>query len=102
MSMYGKKIASIAGPQETIMATIKRRKLTWFGHVVRHNSLRKTILQDTVQGGRQRNCWFDNIKEWTKLQMSELLTVAKNRQEWRNLTAEVSIHSPQRPQRSRD
>jgi exonuclease III len=100
------KIESITGPQETIMATIKRRKLTWFGHVVRHNNLPKTILQGTVQGGRrrgrQRKCWFDNIKEWTNLQMSELLTVAQNRQEWRNLTAEVSIHSPQRPQRSRD
>jgi hypothetical protein len=43
MSMSGEKIASIAGPQETIMETIKRRKLTEFGHVVRHNSLRLVL-----------------------------------------------------------
>ena len=35
------RISSIAGPQENIMATIKRRKLTWFGHVLRHKSLKK-------------------------------------------------------------
>ena len=29
------RISSIAGPQETITATIKRRKLAWFGHGIR-------------------------------------------------------------------
>ena len=87
------RISSIASPQENIMATIKRRKLAWFGHVFRHNNLPKTILQGTVEGGRrrgrQRKCWFDNVKDWGKLQMSELTTAAQDRQEWRKLSAEV-------------
>ena len=45
-----------------------------------HSSLSKTILQGTLDGGRccgqQRKCWMDNIKEWTSLPMSELLTRA--------------------------
>ena len=54
---------------EPLLATVKRRKLTRFGHVTRHDSLSKTILQDTLEGGRrrgrQRKCWMDNIKMWT-------------------------------------
>ena len=42
-----------------------------FGHATHHNSLDKTILQGTLEGGRccgrQRKCWMDNIKEWTSL-----------------------------------
>ena len=55
--------------QEPLLATVKRRKLAWFGHVTRHESLSKTILQGTVEGwrrrGRQRKCWMGDIKEWT-------------------------------------
>ena len=54
-------------PQEPLLATVQRRKLAWFGHVTRHDSLSKTILQGTLEGGRciglQRKCWMNNIKE---------------------------------------
>ncbi|KAL8610882.1 hypothetical protein ACOMHN_056737 [Nucella lapillus] len=40
--------------QEPLLSVVKRRKLTWFGHVNRHDSLAKTILQGTVEGGRRR------------------------------------------------
>jgi hypothetical protein len=56
---------------------VKRRKLAWFGHVNRHNSLSKTILQGTVQGARrqggQRKKWSDNIKQWTKCSIPKLI-----------------------------
>ena len=58
---------------------------SWFGHVTRHDSFSKTILQGTLKGGRrrgrQRKCWMDNIKEWTFLPMPELLTRASCRKE---------------------
>ena len=42
------------GPiQEPVQATVKRQKLAWFRHVTRHNSLSKTILQGTLEGGRR-------------------------------------------------
>ena len=54
------KINFLVGPQEPLPATVKRRKLAWFGHVTRHDSLFKTILQGTLDGGqhcgRQRRC----------------------------------------------
>ena len=58
------------GRLEPLLATIKRRKRAWFGHVPHHDSLSKTILQDTLEGGRrrgrQRKNLMDNIQEWTK------------------------------------
>ena len=53
--------------KEALPTTVKRRKLAWFGHVTRHDSLSKTILQGTMEGGqrrgRQRKCGVDTIKE---------------------------------------
>ena len=47
------KINFPVGPQKPPLATVKRRKLAWFGHVTRHDSLSKTILQGTLEGGRR-------------------------------------------------
>ncbi|GFR99641.1 endonuclease-reverse transcriptase [Elysia marginata] len=69
-------VVAYVGPQEPLLATVKRRKLAWFGHVTRHDSLSKTILQGTVEGkhrrGRQKKAWCDKIKEWTGMAMYEL------------------------------
>ena len=47
------KINLLVSPQERPPATVKRRKLAWFGHVTRPDSLSKTILQGTMEGGRR-------------------------------------------------
>ena len=75
------KINFLVGPQEPLLATVKRRKLARFGHVTHYSSLSKTILQGTLEGGqrrgRKRKCWMDNLKEWTSLPMPELLASAQ-------------------------
>ena len=61
------QFTTFMGPQQPLLATVKRRKLAWFGHVTRHDSLSKTILQGTSEGGRrrgwQKKCWMDKVKE---------------------------------------
>ena len=42
------KINFLVSSQEPLLVTIKRRKLAWIGHVKRHDSLSKTILQDSL------------------------------------------------------
>ena len=94
------------GPLEPLLATVKRWKLAWFGHVPRHDSLSKTILQGTLEGGRrrgrQRKCWMDNIKEWTSLPIPELLTRTSYRKDWKRISAGSPPHVLRRPSRSRD
>ena len=98
------QVISRAGPQEPLLATIKRRKLTWFGQVTRHNSLPKTILQGTLEGGRKRGrqakSWLDNIKEWTRMDTPTLIRKAEYRASWSRLAHSASLMSPLRPQRS--
>ena len=100
------KINFLVGPQEPLLETVKRRKLEWFGHVTRHDSLSKTILQCALEGGRRcgrpRKCWMDNEKEWTCLPMPEMLTRPSCRKHWKRISAESSVMSPRGPNRPRD
>ena len=79
---------------QPLLKIVKSRKLKWFGHVTRHDSLSKTILQGTVSGGRKRGrprkAWLNNIKEWTNLELPELLTTTQQRNEWRIISLSPS------------
>ena len=83
------KIEELEGKQERILQVVKRRKLQWYGHITRHDSLAKTIFQGTVEGGRKRGkprkSWLSNIKEWTQMDVHSLLSSAQDRQLWRSL-----------------
>ena len=59
---------------EPIVQSIRRRKLKWYGHTIIHDNLSKTIVQCMVAGNRKcgRPKWNDNIKEWSKLNQSDL------------------------------
>ena len=99
-----KRVKDLVGPQEPLLTTVKRRKLVWFGHTTRHNSLSKTIMQGTVAGarkrGRQRKCWIDNIKEWTAMTTQNLLIAANNRDTWRRESVSAASMSPPRRQKT--
>ena len=56
------RINSITDHQQTIVTTLKKSKMAWFGHVLRHDTLTKIILQGTVEGGRRRG---QQRKNWT-------------------------------------
>ena len=56
-------IQQAIGPHEDILTIVKRCKLLWYGYVSRSLGQAKTILQDTVKGGRrqgrQKKRWED-------------------------------------------
>ena len=98
------KIQQATGPHEDLLTIVKRRKLQWYGHVSRSSGLAKTILQDTVKGGRkdrERKRWEDNIKEWTGLELAKSQRAVEYREKWRKLIAKSSV-VPQRPSRLRE
>ena len=99
------KIQQAIGPHEDLLTIAKRRKLQWYGDVSRSSGLAKTILQDTVKGGRrqgrQKKRWEDNIREWTGLEFGKSRRAAENRKNWRKLVAKSSV-VPQRPSQLRD
>ena len=75
------------------MKEIKKRQVKYFGHVKRHNTLIKTILEGKVEGkrarGRQRYKWEDNIKRWTNSSLTECTIKARDRECWRSIAANL-------------
>ena len=47
------RIKQASGLYEDLLSTIKRRKLIWFGHMIRGGGLAKTVLLGTVRGGKR-------------------------------------------------
>ena len=41
-------------PHSELLAMVIAKKLRWFGHVTRSNSISKTILQGSIEGKRRR------------------------------------------------
>ena len=101
------KINSLVGQREPLPATVSRLKLARVRQVTRHNSLSRTILRGTLEGGarrgRQWKCWMDNIKKRTSLPMPGLLTrdLLQKRPE-EDLCRIVPRVPSRRPNRSRD
>ena len=89
------RIGNAIGSYEDLLTSVKRCKLKWYGHVTWSSGLAKTILQETVQGGRWRGRqgkWLkDNIKEWTGLEWNIILWKAKNHKEWRKLVVKSTV-----------
>jgi len=69
------KIRDLVGRREPLLATVKRRKLAFFGHSIRRNSLTKTIIQGSVEGqrrrGRPKKNWL--AKTWKQYTIAYLL-----------------------------
>ena len=78
------EIQQAVRPHEDLQATVKRRKLQWYGHVSCSSVLAKTILQGTEKWGRrqgrQRKRWKDNIRKWTGLEFGKSQRAVKNRE----------------------
>ena len=61
------EVVRLAGPNKSLVNIIKERKIRYYGHLMRHDSLQKKLLEGKIAGkqgrGRPRKKWFDNIKE---------------------------------------
>ena len=88
------EILNHIGRFERLLETIKRRKLQWFGHIVRAENLSTMILEGCVNGargrGRPKRHWLQDITEWSRLSLGELLMKARDRVQWRKLAWRMS------------
>ena len=70
-----------------LATSIKRRKWTFFGHLKRHESLERTILEgrmpNTRGRGRPRRRWSDDIQENLHTETSKAGKMAQDRDKYR-------------------
>ena len=75
------------GNNAEVVDIIKSRKLRYYGHNRRHDSVQRDLLEGRVEGKRSRGrpitTWMDNIKEWTNISMREVVTVALDKNKWK-------------------
>ena len=82
------RVTKEIGPHSELLAMVIT-KLRWFGHVIRSNSMSKTILQGSIEGirrrGRPKMQWQDNIVKWTGLDINKAMRTAENREGWKKI-----------------
>ena len=63
-----------------LVKQIRKRKMKHFGHIIRHNSLEKTIIQGITAGkrgiGRPVRTWERDIEEWARANIGEATRMA--------------------------
>ena len=77
--------------EKRLLTTIQTKKLKYFGHIIRHDSLHRTILDGKVNGsrgrGRPRTTWSTNICQWTDLRYHQAVRKAQRRDEWKTIAS---------------
>ena len=69
-----------------LFGNIVKRKLTFFGHIMRskNNRLVPDIIQGKIEGrrgrGRPRICYIDNVRQWTEMKMGPVIQACQDRE----------------------
>ena len=76
-----------------LLAEVKRRQLVYFGHVKRHNTIQKLVLEGKIAGkkarGRPRKSWIENVVATTGNGINECSELALAREEWRSMVSNL-------------
>ncbi|XP_077974172.1 uncharacterized protein LOC144429830 [Styela clava] len=90
------EVMEMAGYKRSLIQTIRKRQLQFFGHINRANGIKKQILCGKICGtksrGRQRTKHTDSLNNYvTKKESSnnELIRRTNNRLEWKAMIADV-------------
>ena len=82
------------GQQRKPLGRIRERKLKYFGHVMRHNSLEEDVMLGPMPGlrrqGGQRRQWLDDLCDCTDLSVSQMVRAAEVRISYRKLVHTAS------------
>ena len=79
--------------ERSLLGAIKRKKVKYLGHILRHQSLQKFLMEFLVEGergrGRPRIDWMSNTGKLTFLSYEECSREAQNRMWWRSMVVDL-------------
>ena len=84
--MHNESVLAKASLNRELISVVQRRKLCYFGHLMRHDSLQRDLLEGMIEGkrykGRPRNQWSQNVREWTGLSFEKSKRETLHRRRW--------------------
>ena len=91
-----KEVMEMAGFKRSLLKTIRKRQLQFFGHINRADGLEKQILSGKICGtksrGRQRTKYKDSLNNFITRKESpnnELIRRTDNREDWKAMIVDV-------------
>ena len=85
--MTNEEVLRRVGHDRSLLGQVKLRKLKYFGHTTRHESLEKDIMLGIMPGkrrqGGQKKQWIDDIVHWGERSLVEMVRQAENRKGYR-------------------
>jgi hypothetical protein len=92
--MTNKAVLDRVKPKTSLEGKITKQQLSYFGHVMRANSLETSVMLGKVSGkrrrGRQRTRWLDTITTTMNMPIAELKEAVKDRKAWRTTIHKVT------------
>ena len=80
----------------TLLQIVKKLKLKYFGHIKRHESLEKHILETKVEGrrgrGRPARRWEEDIRDWLGTTTTKAGRMAQDRAVFRRKVREATSY----------
>ena len=80
-----------------LLNNIKARKLSYFGHLKRQDSLERHILEARLEGkrrkGRPTRRWTEDIKKWLPMSPTEAGREAQKRDVFRRMVSGGNVHT---------
>ena len=86
--------------------SMSERKMRFFGHIVRKNGMEKRLMQGNIEGNRRRGrpatTWFQDLKEWTKLDIAAASQLATDPERKITKVTAAQIAQPDYIERERE
>ena len=87
------EVLQAVGENRFLKKEIMKKKLEYFGHLVRKDGVQKKLLDGEVEGSRGRGrpitSWLGNITQWTGRSYDNLRSRVEDRGWWRGIISRV-------------
>ena len=84
-----------------LIAQYVKLKLSYFGHVKRHDTIEKTVLEGKLEGkrsrGKPRRGWADDISHWLGMSIASAGMLAQDRDQYRRCSQAATSQAAEFP-----